>query len=236
MSILVISDLHYEKESFRGVYQGGALDWLLDVVDKIKPAALVGLGDWGMAWTGDDWNLLTRKITTHVIFGNHDDVYLLKSIKNKDGSQILAHDGEIRTIGELRFGFINGIMSDKGTPKRNVPRSTSENFLRISSNFKDIDILCTHESPVVPEYGNRFNDGVGPATMTKVIESVQPKISLSGHLSFGPYTISEIGQTLTIRVESGQIDKHYALIKPEKNEIEIWDNENLKEKLAIHLK
>jgi len=232
MSILVISDLHFEKGSFRGIYQGDALDWLLKIVDNVKPTALVGLGDWGAAWAIDDWNLLTQKVTTHAIFGNHDNVNLLKSVKNKDGSKVLAHDGEIRSIEGIKFGFINGIMSDKGTPRRDIPRSTSEDFLRIASaNFKGINILCTHESPIVPEYGKKFDSGIGPAAMTKVIEKVQPKISLSGHLDFGPYTISKIGQTITIRIESGQMNKHYVIIKPNQNEIEIWCDENLEEKL-----
>ena len=235
MSILVISDLHFEKESFRGIYQGGALDWLLKRVDEVKPIALVGLGDWGSAWTLDDWNLLTQRVTTHAIFGNHDNVDLLKSVKNKDGSKVLAQDGEIRSIEGIKIGFINGIMSKMGTPRRNVPRSTSEDFLRIAStNFKEIDILCTHESPIVPEYGKKFNSGIGPSVMTKVIEKVQPKISISGHLDFGPYTISKIGQTITIRIESGQMNKHYVVIKPNQNEVEMWYNENLKEKLLIN--
>lgn len=234
MSILIISDLHFEIGSFRGVYQGGALKWLLKIVDRTKPTALVGLGDWGNAWTIDDWNLLTSMVTTHAIFGNHDNVDLLESVKNKDGSKILTHDGEIRNIEGIKFGFINGIMSDKGTPRRNVPRSTSEDFLRIAStNFKGIDILCTHESPIVPEYGKKFSSGIGPAVMTKVIEKVQPKISISGHLDFGPYTVSKIGQTFTIRIESGQMNKHYVVIKPDKNEVEIWSDENLREKLSI---
>jgi len=237
MSILVISDLHFEKGSFRGVYQDGALDWLLSMIDKTKPAALVGLGDWGYAWTCEDWNLLTEKVTTHAIFGNHDNVNLLESIKNKDDSRILAHDGEIRTIEGIKFGFINGIMSDNGTPRRNVSRSTSEDFLRIvSTNFKKLDILCTHESPIVPEYGKKFNSGIGPAAMTKVIEKVQPKISISGHLDFGPYTISKIGKTITIRIESGQMNRHYSIIKPDKNEVEVWYDENLKEKLSVALR
>ena len=133
MSILVISDLHFEKGSFHGVYQGGALDWLLGIIDKTKPTALVGLGDWGYAWTSEDWNSLTEKVATHAIFGNHDDVDLLNSVKNKDGSKVLAHDGEIRSIEGMKFGFINGIMSDKGIPRHNIPRSTSEDFLRIAS-------------------------------------------------------------------------------------------------------
>jgi Icc-related predicted phosphoesterase len=77
---------------------------------------------------------------------------------------------------------------------------------------------------------------LGPAAMVKVIEKVQPKISISGHLDFGPYTISTIGQTFTIRIESGQMNKHYAVIKPDKNEVEVWNDENLKEKLSANLK
>jgi len=233
MSILIISDLHYEKGSFHGVYQGGALDWLLSIVDKTKPTALVGLGDWGSAWTRKDWNSLTENVTTHAIFGNHDNVNLIESIKNKDGSKILTHDGEIRSIEGIKFGFINGIISDKGTPRRNVPRSTSEDFLRIASNFKSLDILCTHESPIVPEYGKKFNSGIGPNVMIKVIEKVQPKIGISGHLDFGPYTVSKIGKTITIRIESGQMNKHYVVIKPNQNEVEIWYDENIEEKLCI---
>ena len=233
MSILVISEFHFEKDSFRGIYQGGALDWLLKIVDNMKPTALVGLGDWGSAWTSQDWNHLAQRITIHAIFGNHDNVDLLESVKNENGSKVLVSDGEIRTIEGVKFGFINGIISEKGIPRHNIPRSTSEDFLRIASdNFKGIDILCTHESPIVPEYGKKFNSGIGPAVMTKVVEKVQPKISISGHLDFGPYTISKIGQTITMRIESGQMNRHYLIIKPDKNEVEVWYDENLEEKLS----
>lgn len=44
------------------------------MVDKTKPTALVGLGDWGYAWTSEDWFSLTEKVTIHAIFGNHENV------------------------------------------------------------------------------------------------------------------------------------------------------------------
>ncbi|MGI0062858.1 MAG: hypothetical protein ACREBA_10455, partial [Nitrosotalea sp.] len=114
--------------------------------------------------------------------------------------------------------------------------STSEDFLRISSNFKGIDVLCTHESPIVPEYGHKFDSGIGPAAMVKVIEKVKPKISVSGHLTFvKSYTISKIGKSITIRIESGQANKHFVLIKPSENEVVMWNNEHIEEKVQVHL-
>ena len=42
MTILIISDLHFEKGYHNETYQGDSLKWLNDIIDIHKPTALVG--------------------------------------------------------------------------------------------------------------------------------------------------------------------------------------------------
>jgi metallophosphoesterase superfamily enzyme len=52
--ILVISDLHFEMGLHKGVDQSASLNWLPKILDRVQPEVLVGLGDWGYAWTQED--------------------------------------------------------------------------------------------------------------------------------------------------------------------------------------
>jgi len=94
--ILVISDLHFDVGSHRGINESVALKWLHKIVAKEHPAALVGLGDWGCAWKPEDWKELLKQVRVYAIYGNHDNFLLLKSLKNSDGPKVLVGDGEMR--------------------------------------------------------------------------------------------------------------------------------------------
>ena len=120
--ILVISDLHFEKGSHRGIDESVALKWLHRIVDKEQPEVLVGLGDWGCAWKPEDWKELLKRVKVHAIYGNHDNFSLLNSLSIAGEVKVLVGDGEVRTIGGLRFGFINGIVSETHVIKEGVPR------------------------------------------------------------------------------------------------------------------
>ncbi len=147
--ILVISDLHFEMGLHKGVDQSMSLKWLHKIVDKTQPEVLVGLGDWGYAWKREDWEELLEKVEIHAVYGNHDNFHLLRSLRNVDGSKVLAEDGEIREICGLRFGFINGIVNEKHSEKEGVPRKTSQfflckllNVLETSMSYALMKVLC----------------------------------------------------------------------------------------------
>lgn len=127
--ILVVSDIHFENEPHRGVDESKAFVWLKKIVAREKPEVLVGLGDWGHAWQPEDWRVLLGLVKVYGIYGNHENLELLISLRNSDGTRMLQQDGQVQTIMGLKFGFINGIVSDPPKAKEGVPRKSSADFL-----------------------------------------------------------------------------------------------------------
>ncbi len=164
-TILVVSDMHFEVEYHHGTYQYGALEWLLGVIRRVKPNTLIGLGDWGTAWKDEDWEALTSLIPVMAIYGNHENIGLLQSVRNKDDTPVLMKDGEVLTLEDLRFGFINGIMAERLERLKPVPRKSQYDFLRFAKSLVGVDVLCTHESPLVPSFEKRLHPSTGTSTM-----------------------------------------------------------------------
>ena len=210
---MLVSDLHYETTYHHGVWEGEAYEWLLKMIKNARPESLIALGDLGHAWLPVDWKSLTDLVPVHAIYGNHDNLDVLGSAVNRDGTKVLADDGEVRTIGGLRVGFINGIMAKKGKlkVKDGVPRQTADDFLSAASKLAGIDVLATHASPNLPEYGGRYHPSEEFEVLDKVIRQANPVLSVSGHLS-GPYTLSKIGDSAVLRIDSSPAERHYALI------------------------
>jgi Icc-related predicted phosphoesterase len=226
--IMVVSDLHYEKTYHHGIWEGDALDWLLRMIRSRKPSTLIALGDLGHAWTMNDWKELTEAVPAHAIYGNHDNMEVLRTAKNRDATKVLAEDGEVRTIGGLRVGFINGIMAKKGKlkVKDGVTRLSGDDFLNAAMKMKGIDILATHASPNLPEYGDRYSPTPEFEILDEIIRDVSPSLAVSGHLK-GPYTLSKLGSTTVLRIDSSPKERHYALVESETRRIEIMHDHEL---------
>ncbi len=212
-SIMIISDLHYEQTYHHGVWEGEARDWLLGMVRSAKSASLIALGDLGHAWRPVDWESLTDLVPVHAIYGNHDNMEVLHSARNNDGTRVLAEDGEVRVIGGLKVGFINGIMAKKGKTKvkDGVPRQSAEVFLSAVAKLVGVDVLATHASPYLPEYGSRYHASDEFEVLDQVLTQVNPPLSVSGHLS-GPYTLAKLRDTTILRIDSSPAERHYALM------------------------
>lgn len=90
------------------------------MVRSNDPVALVALGDLGHAWSGKNWEELAGAV---LVCANHDNMDALSSAHNMDGTPVLARDGEIRLIGGLKVGSINGIISKR--PRRDLSRLES---------------------------------------------------------------------------------------------------------------
>lgn len=221
MLVLVVSDIHYETSSHHGVDESGAFDWLLKKIMRLNPDCLIGLGDWGHAWVKPQWDELAGLCNIAIIYGNHDKMELLRRVANSDGTKALAQDGGVKVIDGLRVGFINGIISDAHRVKDGVPRKTEEEYLRIGLSLPPIDILCTHESPYVEEYGTRIRPSVGTETLGRIIRHAKPRLALSGHLG-GPYTIGKVGDTLSFRVDSSPSEKHFAIFDTSSHLIRVY--------------
>ena len=90
--------------------------------------------------------------------------------------------------------------------------------MQIAECLRDIDVLCTHESPVLPDYGDRITRTAGTEAARKAVEIIQPDLALSGHLHLScGYTVSSIWPTTVVRIDSSQQERHYAIIEVLKN-------------------
>ena len=213
--VMLVSDVHYEHDHHHGVWEGGALEWLLKMVRASRPAHLVALGDLGHAWTASNWETLGELVRVSAIYGNHDALDVLRRATNRDGTRILAEDGETRWIGDLKFGFVNGIIAKRGSVlvKDGVPRQSPDSFASAARRLSGADVLCTHASPYLPEYGKLYHPSEEFEVLDKVIREVDPALSVSGHLS-GPFTFSRLGRTAILRIDSSPLERHYALLDP----------------------
>ncbi len=179
--ILVISDLHFESEPHRGIDESKAFHWLKKIIAIEKPDILIGLGDWGHAWNTEDWQVLLHLVKVYSIYGNHENLELLKSLTNSDGKRLLQQDGQVQRLTGLKFGFINGLISDPPKVKEGVPRKSSAAFLEVAQSLVGVNVLCTHESPMLPEYEGKVTLTVGLQTARSAVEIVHPCLAFSGH-------------------------------------------------------
>jgi len=232
LTIVIVSDVHFEMGYFHGNYEYGALEWLISVITRVKPIALIGLGDWGSAWKGKDWEAVTRLVPVHAIYGNHDNMQFLQSARNIDGTPVLLKDGEVRIIDGFRFGFINGIMAERVERLKEVPRKTQLDFLSFGKNLVGVDVLCTHESPSVPNLDRRLHASLGSNTMSDVLELARPRMSFSGHVGRG-CIVSTIGSTLSVIIDSSQLSKNFVLLEVASKELSIWKDTVLVERISF---
>jgi len=225
---MVVSDIHYERAYHHDVWEGEAFEWLIGIVRNIRPASLIALGDLGHAWSAEDWKSLADLTHVNAIYGNHDSLEVLRSARNGDGSRVLTEDGEIRSIGGLRVGFINGIIAKKGKlrVKDGVPRQTAEDFLSAAAKLAGIDVLATHTSPNLPEYGTRYHSNEEFEILDGIIKQINPPLSISGHLS-GPYTLSKLQGTTILRIDSSPAERHYAMIDCGSKQIRIMHDSEM---------
>lgn len=231
MTILVMSDLHYEKDFHHRVWEGDTFKWVMTVLDYHRPWHLVLCGDSGYAWDEEEWETLLGKVKVTAIYGNHDNVQMLKGLRNLDRSKVWMRDGETRMLMGFKFGFINGIIGGEKEKRRRrtyrerygdsitdityVPRLLPEEYLAAADRLAEqkIDVLVTHASLPLPTDGRKFSPTPEFETIDEAIGRIKPHIAFNGHLS-GPYAIWQTQYKLTIvRVDSSPQEKHYALLE-----------------------
>lgn len=172
MRILAISDLHGDFALAR------------TAIDRFNPDALLCCGDWGDACDCAESDLATfpARLPTLTTFGNHDALDCLKSLRNRDGSDVLLQQGEVRELNGLRIAAIGGIWAKSHWLPFYV---TDEDVARYAAQIKahgPVDILLTHGCPVgVADRTEKGNHG-GQRCFLNAFQTIGPTVYLCGHL------------------------------------------------------
>jgi Icc-related predicted phosphoesterase len=116
----------------------------------------------------------------------------------REGQRVL--DGEVVEIAGLRFGFVGGGLV---SPMRTPYELDEESFARKVAGLGQVDVLCAHIPPAVPELtydvvARRFETG-SIAILDHVIET-QPRWVLFGHVHQPLSSRVRIGRTECVNV------------------------------------
>ncbi|MFF0146253.1 Icc-related predicted phosphoesterase [Amycolatopsis sulphurea] len=108
------------------------------------------------------------------------------------GSGVQVLDGEAAVIGGLRFGFVGGAVLPEGVVPRPRKGAAWRPYLRVREEFDeavaglaDLDVLCTHIPPAVPELTYDViarRSELGSQALLRLIRRQQPRWSLFGHV------------------------------------------------------
>ncbi|MFQ5824506.1 MAG: metallophosphoesterase family protein [bacterium] len=171
MKIAAISDLH------------GHLEPVYKILNLEKPDVLLCAGDWGTAEEilARDFNSITQQVYTLTVFGNNDDIELLSTIKNQNGTAILLKNGIIKHYLNLTIAGINGIWAKS---HKKLWYITDEEVAAIAAKLagKNVDILVTHGCPIGLADLTPLGTHGGQRCFTEAFKVVNPKLHLCGHL------------------------------------------------------
>jgi Icc-related predicted phosphoesterase len=171
MRIMLISDIHYSLKPFHGIDQSRVLSRLYSAIEEEKPDLLVSAGDLGKEVRLEMLDPIIKSINLLTIYGNHDDVALIKSLRNVDGTSCWIRDGEIIELSGLRVAGISGNIALK---RRKIHHKTVEQVRSIVETYahKEIDLLVTHEVPKHPSL-HKYGKEMGFEVFNEAVEKLR---------------------------------------------------------------
>ncbi|MFI5612286.1 metallophosphoesterase [Amycolatopsis sp. NPDC051903] len=126
---------------------------------------------------------------TYATPGNVDSPVLWPEFAG-DGVQVL--DGEVTTIGGLRFGFVGGAVLPEGVVPRPRKGAAWRPYLRAREDFdasvaklSGVDVLCTHIPPALPELTYDVvarRAELGSQALLELVREQRPRWSVFGHV------------------------------------------------------
>ncbi|MFP3312899.1 MAG: metallophosphoesterase family protein [Thermocladium sp.] len=202
MRLLFISDLHKTLENLDEME---SVDWLLRVLDDVKPDYLLSAGDTGEALTLEDIERISSRTKPILIYGNHENFSIIKDFAIKDGQLIKA--------GNLRITGVNGLVEGE---KRREYSFNVEKLFRLIPKIRGVDIFISHQPPYLPDVYSKMKYDEGIWRFTEFLHEVQPKLHLNGHMSAGCYSHYKFPWGgVYLRVESSASYRCYAIIENE---------------------
>jgi len=213
----MISDIHYGKKPFYGQDQSKAFEWLYGVIEDEKPDVLLSAGDFGDEASPELFHPILENTYLLTIYGNHDNVKLIQTLRNRNGSPCLLQDGSIRNYDSLKIAGISGNMA---RIKRKVHHKTVEEVQEIISNYahheETIDVLITHEAP---KHG-LISSGktLGNDVFNEAMERLKPKVHFCGHVHIHSQ-ILKLNNTSLINLDSSARHHEYVIAECEEGMI-----------------
>jgi Icc-related predicted phosphoesterase len=136
---------------------------------------------------------------TYLILGNVDSPPLAANFAEKTSAVTLI-DGQTVVLEGERFGFVGGALP---TPLHVAGEVTEEEMRAKIDALGEVDVLCTHIPPAVPELC--FDTLAGKAErgsedLLRYVEDVQPRRAYFGHVHQPLVSATHIGRTLCVNV------------------------------------
>ncbi len=136
---------------------------------------------------------------TYLILGNVDNPHLVQGFLESSPAVTLV-DGRVLELEGERFGFVGGALP---TPLHVAGEITEEEMRAKVEALGEVDVLCSHIPPAVPElcFDTLANKAEkGSTDLLRYIEDVQPRRAYFGHVHQPLLSSLRIGRTLCINV------------------------------------
>lgn len=134
---------------------------------------------------------------THLILGNVDNPALAETFASGTPATHLLTAGVVTIEGE-RFGLVGGALP---TPLHVAGEVTPEEMRSRIDSLGEVDVLCSHIPPAVPELcfdtvsGKREQ---GSEDLLEYIRDVQPRRAYFGHVHQPLVSVTTIGRTVCV--------------------------------------
>jgi len=205
LKILMVSDLHYSIKPFKGRDESKVFETFYEVVEDEKPNLVLSAGDFGEEATEKMFRPICKQAYFLAIYGNHDNIGLIKSLRNENGTLCWLSDGNIIEWQSLRIAAINGnVVLRKRKPHHHTPEEV-EQLIEAYAARGRIDALVTHEAPK-----HHLLKSSGYEVLSKAMEVLKPKLYLCGHTHF-PSQIIEVDGTTLVSLDSSIKNRSYAI-------------------------
>jgi Icc-related predicted phosphoesterase len=142
---------------------------------------------------------------TYAIPGNVDVAALWPEFARPGVCQA---DGRVVTIGGLRFGFVGGTPLPAGTAPFRGPAwtpyvLTAEDYTAAVERLGELDVLCSHAPPAVPELAydvvSRRSEAPSTALLARIRRD-RPRAALFGHVHQPLAQRCRVGRTECVNV------------------------------------
>ena len=204
MRLLCVGDLH------------GNTDLLLRLLDDDQLDGLLCVGDWGDPGQiiGAVWDTLLERVPILTVFGNHDDLGLLPTLRNhQDDSPVLLSPGEQRSFCGLTVAGVSGIWAKS----HRLPYYVTDEEVAVwsktlAASAIPTDILLTHGCPIGIADKTLSGRPGGQRCFLQLLQAVKPRVHLCGHLHVAQR--QEVGQPPCLVLNTGTLmSGSYALLE-----------------------